>query len=132
MKLIFVLVATLIAFSAQANDRKLGNVIAIERQVTGLYDSCLSNVTSDITTEQSFFICNISYLKSPLEVSATKNGAIRFADNNCAVNADAANGFLIMTFGKATGSSDFATAKSCLQQALKNNNSVDVLVYSVE
>lgn len=132
MKLIIALVATMIAFSAQANDRKVGNVIAVERQVTNLYDSCLRTVTGDITKEQTFFFCTINYLKSPLEVSVTKGGLIRYNSNGCNVDADAGNGVLVMTFGKAKGTSDYATAKSCLQAALQNANSVNVLVYTME
>ncbi|MDG0816894.1 hypothetical protein [Bdellovibrio svalbardensis] len=133
MKLIFALVATLIAFSAQANDRKIGNVIAVERQITNLYENCLSNISTDVSKEQTFFYCNISYLKSPLEMPVTKGGVIRFNDQRCRVDAEAGNGVLILSFGRAKGSvSDFATAKTCLQRALQNSNSVSVLVYTME
>ncbi len=132
MKLIFALVATLIAFSAQANDRKVGNVIAVERQVTGLYENCLSNIASDVTKEQSVFFCTINYMKSPLEVPVSKGGMIRFRDDRCQVDADAGNGVLMISFGRLKGTSDFATAKTCLQRALQNANSVNVLVYTME
>ncbi|AZZ35555.1 hypothetical protein CIK05_01640 [Bdellovibrio sp. qaytius] len=130
MKLIFALTATLIAFSAQANDRKIGNVIAVERQITNIYDSCLSKVSGDTSKDQDFFICTINFLKTPTEMAITKGGLIRLVDSNCKVYGDAANGALLITFGKAQGLSDFAAAKNCLAQATLKP--VNVNVYTVE
>ena len=132
MKLFIAVAATLIAFTAQANDRKLGNVIAVERQITNIYDKCLSKVSSDTTKDSSFFICSFSFLKSSAETQIAKKYVINFATNDCRVNGEAVNGFLFMTFGKANGTSNFATAKNCLAQAIDNNTAVNVNVYTIE
>ena len=132
MRLFIAVAATLIAFTAQANDRKLGNVIAVERQITNLYDNCLSKISSDTTKDSSFFICSYSFLKSSAETQIAKKDVINFVSNDCRVNAEAVNGFIFMTFGKAKGQSNFATAKSCLAQAIDNNTAVNVNVYTIE
>lgn len=132
MKFIFAVAATMIAFSAQANDRKIGNVIAVERQITNIYDTCLSNVKTDITKEQTFFFCSFSFKKSALEMPVTEGGLIRFTDSKCHVEADAENGIFFLTFGKVKGTSDFATAKNCLALATQNKNSVNAIVYTIE
>ena len=132
MKLFIAVAATLIAFTAQANDRKLGNVIAVERQITNIYDKCLSKVSSDTTKDSSFFICSFSFLKSSAETQISKKIVLTYATNDCRVNAEAVNGFLFMTFGKAKGSSNFSTAKNCLAQAIDNSTAVNVNVYTIE
>lgn len=132
MKLFIAVAATLIAFTAQANDRKLGNVIAVERQITNIYDKCLSKVSSDTTKDSSFFICSFNFLKSSTETQIAKKIVVNYITNDCRVDAEAVNGFMFMTFGKAKGSSNFATAKNCLAQAVDNNTAVNVNVYTIE
>lgn len=134
MKLILAIAATLVAFSARASDHKLGNVIAVEREITNIYDTCLQSLMGDTSKDQSFFYCGFSYLKSSTEVPVTKGGMIRFSDDRCRVDADAANGFMSITFGRAAQGSttNLETAKVCLQRALQNQNSVKVLVYTME
>ena len=39
---------------------------------------------------------------------------------------------MFMTFGKAKGTSNFATAKNCLAQAIDNNTAINVNVYTIE
>ncbi|QDK36683.1 hypothetical protein [Bdellovibrio sp. NC01] len=132
MKLIFALAATLIAFSAHAEDRKIGNVIAVERQVPNMYDTCVKNVTGDTSKEQSFYFCAINFLKSPLETSSSKGGVIRYKEANCRVDGEVANGVLLITFGRESGNTDYATAKGCLQRALNQPNNMSFVVYTIE
>lgn len=130
--MLLVLTATLIAITAQANDRKLGNVIAVERQITNIFDNCLNKVTSDTTKDSSFYVCSYSFLKSPTEIQFGKKKAMNFSSKDCAVSAEFINGFVFITFGVANGQSNFATAKNCLAKSINNNTPVDINIYSVE
>lgn len=132
MKLFFVAASLLLAFTAQASDRKIGNVIAVEREIKDVYSTCLKNVTGDTTGSKFFFSCAIKYV-TPGEIPVTKGRAFRLHDEHCSVNADFANsGVLFVTFSSAKDTSTYETSKACLQQALTNIASVKTLVYTLE
>ena len=132
MKVFALIIASFFAISAQAGDRKVGNVIAVEREITNVYESCVQNITGDTTKQRDIFVCNFSFLKSPNEVSLGKGGVIRYKDDACVVNADTGNGVVLVVFGPAKGTTTLDHAKVCLQRALQNNNSVTAVIYTVE
>lgn len=132
MKIILALALTIFAFSAQATDKKIGNVIAVERQITNIYDSCIETTGKSAQSARPYFICSVKYLQSPHEVAVGKGGVIRFQEQGCSVQADTDGGFLFIVYGKSEGNSDFQTAKACLQSALEKNKTVSAIVYTVE
>ena len=133
MKIIFALVASLMAFSAaHAEDHKVGNVIAVQRDINNLYDTCVKNVVGDVSKTQNSFFCNIKFIKSPTEIPVSRGGVIRFQDDRCQVFGDVEGGFLMIGFGKAQGASSFEQAKVCLQRSLQGRDSTAVLVYTLD
>lgn len=131
MKVLFVLASLFIAFSAQAADKKLGNVIAIERELPNLSEACIKNVTSDITKPSSFFSCTVKFTTGA-ETPVSKGTIFKVIDNNCSVVAEAINGTLLVTFAGAKSSSTFEVSRACLESALADKEPLKVLLYSVE
>ena len=121
----------MVAFSTQAADKKLGHVIAVEREINNLYQTCLNSVNQDAEKTASFFSCSIRTLKDN-ELSLTSRGFIRENNEKCQTNADVKNGNILITFGLTKGSSTLNEAKDCLAQALLKNDSLKLSVFTVE
>ncbi len=131
MKLFFVLASLLLAFSAQAGDRKIGNVIAVEREITDIYDTCLKAVDGDTSKPKSFFSCGIKYVGAG-ELPVSKGRVLKLVDERCNVWGDSMNGVILITFAGAGNTSSFETSRACLERATTPNNSVKVVVYTHE
>lgn len=131
MKLIFALVATMIAFSAHAADTKIGNVIAVEREIPDVFNLCVTNTTK-IEGEHSFYSCAIKYTKSSIEMALPGRSPLMYNEGNCAVNAELGNGNILFTYGKKSGTSDFNSAKECLSKAIASKGALKVIVYTIE
>lgn len=131
MKVLFVLASLCIAVSAQAADKKLGNVIAIERELPNLSEACIKNVISDITKPSSFFSCAVKFTAGA-ETPVSKGTIFKMVDNNCSVVGEAINGTLLVTFAGAKNSSTFEASRACLETALADKEPVKVFLYTVE
>ncbi|KHD89774.1 MAG: hypothetical protein OM95_01495 [Bdellovibrio sp. ArHS] len=131
MKLFFVVASMLLAFSAQANDRKIGNVIAVERDIHDVNATCLKNISGDTSKPQSFFSCGIKYIAEG-EIPVSKGRAFKLVDESCQVYGETINGVLLITFGTAKGSSTFEASRACLARSLATKDSVKVVVYTLE
>ncbi|UOE99835.1 hypothetical protein [Bdellovibrio reynosensis] len=132
MKLFFVVASLLLAFSAQANDRKVGNVIAVERTISNVYNSCISTIDeADTVKPKTFFSCAIKFTQDG-ELPVTKGRVLNLRDNRCLVEGESVNGMLFITFSAAKGLTPFEVAKGCLQKSLGSRDSVKVVLYTLE
>lgn len=131
MKLYFILVSLLFVASAHASDRKVGNVIAVEREVSDIYSTCLKNGPENTTKPQSFFSCAIKYTTDG-ELPVSKGRVIKLVDDKCSVVGETANGTLLITFAAAKSPSTFEASRSCLERALSTKDYVKVIVYTLE
>lgn len=130
MKLYVFVVSMLFAFSAHAGDRKVGNVIAVEREISNVYNTCLSQV-EDTTGSKSFFSCGIKYVTDG-ETPVSKGRVLKLMDDKCSVVGETMSGVLFITFSSAQERSTFEVARMCLEKALLAKNSVKVIVYTIE
>lgn len=130
MKSLVFAIATLIGFSAFAADTKLGNVVAIEREVSGIYEKCLDKV-ENTTEERSFYSCAIRYANET-DVQIARGTAIRFMTEECSVAGDALNGTLLITFSQKSATSEFVQARTCLEKALQKQPSIKVKLFVIE
>jgi hypothetical protein len=132
MKLFIALLATLVAFSAKAEDRKLGNVILVEREIPTPFDLCVKNMIDKTDKQQPMFYCVIKYTKAAVEMPLGKNAPINYKDDTCVVRAEVGNGNMMIGFGPNKEPVDFATARACLQKGLTAHGRVLVNVMTVE
>lgn len=130
MKLFFVLASMILAFSANAADRKVGNVIAVEREVNDLYNTCIGKV-EDTAKPKSFFSCGIKYTTDG-ELPVSKGRVLKLIDDKCSVVGETMNGVLLITFAGSQNPSTFEVSRLCLERALSPKDSVKVILYTLE
>lgn len=126
-----ILLSLLLGFSAQANDVKLGNVIAVEREITGIFESCLENVTADTSKPARLFVCSFRFTKNN-EIGMTKGRAFLLKNSQCEVHAEVMNGSLLVSFATPQPTSSYEVSKECLATAIRNSPPVKSLIYAVE
>lgn len=133
MKLFIAILATLVAFSAKAADRKLGNVILVEREIPNPYDLCVKNVIDKTDKKQQMFYCVIKYTKANMETPVnSKIAVINQNSEGCVVRGEVGNGNMMIGFGPNKAEVDFETAKTCLAKGLAAHGAVVVNVMTVE
>lgn len=120
-----------IGFSAQASDVKLGNVIAVEREITNIYETCIQNITGDTSKPTRMFICSFRFTKNN-EIGMSKARAFFMKNEQCDVHAEISNGSMLMTFATPQPTSSFEASKECLATAIRNSPPVKSLIYAVE
>lgn len=131
MKSLFVIASLLVAFTAQAADRKVGTVMAVEREISDLYNTCLKEVQDPTDKPQSFFSCAIRYTTDG-ELPVSKGRVLRLKDERCHVVGETINGVLMITFAGAKSPSTFEASRACLEKALNEKDFVKVIVYTLE
>lgn len=144
MKLfIFMLTMSLsFAFSAQAADKKIGNVIAVERSVENVYQDCAAQFTTAPTTlkdtkpkEPSFYTCRFDGKKTPHDFAPTAQRLLSLSNKDCDVEGFMQNSIVLVTVQLKLETPSMAAAKSCLQQALNesaNKDSFKFNIYTIE
>ena len=131
MKMFFAIASLFVAFSAHAADRKVGNVIAVEREISDLYNTCLKAVEGPTDKPQSFFSCAIKYVKDG-EIPVSKGRLLKLMDERCQVHGEAVNGVVFITFSGAKAPSTFDASRACLERALSQKDFAKVIVYTLE
>lgn len=133
MKSLFIFAALLVSFSAHAQDRKIGNVVAIEREIPNLKETCLKNTDDNADSKpNSFFACAFTFV-SKSEIAITSGRVLTLRDKECNVLGEAEKGSIMITFTTTKiGKSTFQESVACLEKALATNNSLKLLVYSFE
>lgn len=131
MKMLFVLLTTVLAFSAHANDRKVGNVIAVERELSDLYSTCLKATSGDTSKSQMFYSCAINFL-SEGELPVSSGRVIKLIDSQCSVVGEVLKGTLLITYSTGQRPSNFEASKACLEKALLPKDHIKLIVYTLE
>ncbi|WP_413582587.1 hypothetical protein [Bdellovibrio sp. HCB288] len=132
MKLFIALLATLVAFSAQAADQKLGNVILVEREIPNPYELCVKNVIDKTDKKQNSFYCVIKYTKASMEMPVGKSSPITYSKEHCKVRSEIGNGNMMIGFGPEKVAVDFETARACLLEGLTAHGRLTVKVMTIE
>jgi hypothetical protein len=125
-----VLLSILFSLNAFA-DRKIGNVIAVEREISDVYTQCLNNMMTATSEPKALFSCAIKYARDG-ELPVSKGRILKLVDQSCSVTGDHANGSIIITFTGARNPSTFESARSCLQKSLAEKESLRVILYTLE
>lgn len=130
MKSVIALVALMGAFSAHAADRKIGNVIMIERDIENVYDRCVTSMKQE--SEGKYNFCTIQITKSPAEVLLNKGGGLRYNTTTCSVESEFGNGKMLISFRALNKDASTEDAKRCLQNALKGNEDMIATIQTIE
>jgi hypothetical protein len=131
MKALVLLASLLGAISVHAADKKIGNVIMIERDVENVYTRCIADLKDqDREKEQQF--CALQITTSPFEVMMNRNGGIRYRTPNCQVDSDFGNGKMLVSFQALGKDATLADSKRCLQNAVNENSDIVATIQTVE
>lgn len=131
MKWFFAIAALFVALSSHAADRKVGNVIAVEREIPDLYNTCLKNLQGPTDKPQSFFSCAFKYITDG-EIPVSKGRVLKLMNERCQVVGESTNGFIMITFAGAKSPSTFEASRACLERALSEKDFVKVIVYTLD
>ena len=131
MKAIILLASLLGAISVHAADKKVGNMIMIERDVDNVYDRCVATL-KDEDRDKKLQFCYLQITKSPVEVMLNREGGIRYKTPNCKVDSDFGNGKMLIFFEALSKDAKLADAKRCLQNAVNENSDIVVTIQTVE
>lgn len=134
MKSLILIAGVLLTLTAQAADRKLGNVIVVERDIQNVYTECLKNVKAEQTEkEQTFFFCAFPIAKHDGEVLLNKGGGFRYTTTDCQVATEFGAGKMLVYFsGPKDQKVSFEVAKRCLKQGTDANQDIVAILQTVE
>lgn len=138
MRMIFSALTLALAFTAvttaHAADKKLGNVIAVERTIDDVYQTCIGNM-KQTQDESTFQVCSISAKKTNADFLNAYQRLLSFSKEGCEVEGSAQGNVVMFTFQANGPKATKDDAKTCLRKALDANttkDSVTFLVYTVE
>lgn len=138
MKTIFSALTLALAFTAvttaHAADRKIGNVIAVERTVDDVYASCVDQV-KDQKEESTFASCKFDLKKTNADFSQGAQRLLGLMKDGCEVEAYAQSGMILVTFQATGAKSTLSDSKACLRKAIDaapNRDSFKAIVFTVE
>lgn len=120
---------------AMAADRPLGTVVAVERDIPNVYQSCVDQVKLDPKQPTSFFFCKFPATKNKVEFSIGEQFVLMLDKDGCTVEGVVNNSTLLITFGTNPERSSFDSAKACLRKAFDaspNKDDLKFIIYSVQ
>lgn len=137
MKWILSILVLTVAFQATAADKKIGNLVLVERTIENVFSSCITQIEKEDGPNPpgQYFACTLPTLKNSLESTPPAQVLLRHRTADCTVDADVINAKVFIMLSGAQANATFATAKSCLTEALNTSatkNSLKFLVFTVE
>lgn len=120
------------AVSAHANTTKLGNVIAVEKEIENVYAECLKTFKETPKQEAQSYICVIPVTDKTTDTILNKGRVLNYKTKTCLVDAEAGPKSILLYFGSATTAVSFAEATACLSEAIAKSDAVKVIMYTIE
>lgn len=121
-------------FTAQAADRKLGNMIAVERTIPHIYQSCVDQATSE-KNPINLYSCKFEATNNKMELAPGTHRFLTLDTEDCTVEATLKNSIILVMFRSQSSGGSFSSAKSCLRQAIDSSTDKDnfkYIVYTLE
>jgi hypothetical protein len=135
MKWIATLALVLVSMQAVAEDRRLGPVVAVERDIPNVFQACVDKVKLDPKNPTTIFSCTFPVTKNKAEFSVGQQNLLNLYKEGCSVEGTVQGTTLLIMFGTNPGRTNFESAKVCLRKALDaspDGDRLKFIVYSVE
>lgn len=133
MKLAFLFLSLVLGFSASAADRKIGNVIVVERDIENIFDRCMDEVNKKpAATGAPYLSCYLMIINNPGEILLNKGPAFRLSNLKCEVDSEFGGGGLLINFNAKEKGATKADATRCLRDALTKNNDIIATIQTIE
>jgi hypothetical protein len=133
------LVATLtLGFTAHAADKKIGNVIAVERSIDNVFQTCTAQVekAKDYDPKARYFACSLDVSKAGVaEMSPNNQRLLRVRGTSCTIDADLKDTSIFMMFNGNDNKAGYTAARACLKEVMDdaaNNDGFKFTVFTVE
>ncbi len=120
--------------TARAADKKIGNVIAVERTIDGVYQSCVDQL-KDVKDDNSFASCTFDTKKTDADFTQGSQRVLTLWKDGCQVEGYAMNGVVLVTFQARGAKATLEDSKACLRKAIDSNQTKDsfkFIVYTIE
>jgi hypothetical protein len=120
--------------TAHASDRKIGNVIAVERTIDDVYQSCVEQM-KDANDDLVFASCKFDAKKSNADFSQGNQRVLTLWKDGCEVEGSVMNGVVLVTFQATGANATLKDSKACLRKAIDGNQTKDsfkFIIYTVE
>lgn len=138
MKTIFTVLTLALAFTAvstaHAADRKIGNVIAVERTINDVYQTCVDQL-KDHKGDTAFASCKFDAKKTNADFSQGSQRVLTLMKDGCQVEGTAQNGVVLVIFEATAPKSTLDDSKACLRKAIDastNGDAFKIIVFTVE
>jgi len=133
MRLAFLFLSLLIGFSASAADRKIGNVIVVERDLENIFDRCMDEVNKKPAIAGAPFLsCHLMIINNPGEILINKGPAFRLSNAKCQVDSEFGGGGILIDFSSKEKGATKADATRCLRDALAKNDDIIATIQTIE
>lgn len=120
--------------TAHAADRKIGNVIAVERTIDDVYQTCVDQL-KDSASDSTFAACKFDAKKSNADFSQGTQRVLGLMKDGCEVEGLVQSGVVLVTFRATTPKATLEDTKACLRKAIDastNKDSFKFIVYTIE
>lgn len=120
--------------NAQGTDRKIGNLIAVERTIDNVYQTCIDQFTTP-TSDSDFYSCKFEAKKTAIDFAPSTKRLLTLSSPACSLEGFLQNSVILVIIEVKSAKSKLATAKACLQEALNasaNKNSFKFEMYTLE
>lgn len=120
--------------TAHAADRKIGNVIAVERTIEDVYSTCIDQV-KDHKGETAFASCKFDAKKTNADFSQGAQRLLNLWKDGCEVEATAQAGIVLITFNANGAKATLDDSKACLRKAIDaapNGDTFKFIAYTIE
>ena len=138
MKLIFSALTLALAFtavtSAKAADKKIGNVIAVERTIDNVYQNCIDGLGLP-GDDTNFLTCTLKVKKTNEDFMNGYQRLLTLTNGGCEVEGTAQAGSVMISFQDRRPKASIDDSKACLRKALDasvNKDSFKFIIYTIE
>lgn len=130
MKWLVTALTLFLALNVHAADRKLGNVVAVEREITNIYQTCMNQL--DPKDQGPYYTCKISAVQNDKELALSNKNILFLNDPTCVVEGGLQNSSIFIMYNSADLKADPAISKNCLRKSLGSSDSLKMIVYTLE
>jgi hypothetical protein len=141
MKMHISVLALALSFTAavktQAADRKIGNLIVVERSIDNVYQACVDQFETKKATEATavFYSCTFETKKTNADIAPATQRVLKLSNPGCEVEGFLQNSIILVSIQIKTANPSIAAARSCVQQAINaspNKDSFKFITYTIE
>lgn len=135
MKTLIALIAFAFVLNAQAADKKLGNVIAVERTIENVYATCVDQIERDKRHNSSdrYFVCKLDAAASPSDSMPGGQPALTVRSPDCTIDTELKDAKVFLMINGNETKANYTSAKACLKKAMnQSGDTVNFVIFTLE